>query len=84
MGGLFWTLREMLALNVIECHQEIKYYGSVEFRDKECHTSLKEACVMSIRRMLFTWALRTEISTPVSKTGKVGSRPAAPAIHSIT
>jgi hypothetical protein len=31
----------------------------VEFGDKECHTSLKEACVMSIRRMLFTWAFRT-------------------------
>ena len=30
------------------------------------------------------WALRTEVSTPVSKTGKVGSRPAALAIHSIT
>lgn len=36
---------------------------------------------MSIRRMLFTWALRTEVSTPVSKTGKVGSRPATPAIY---
>ena len=36
------------------------------------------------RRVLFTWAFRTEGSTPVSKTGKVGSRPATPAIHSIT